>query len=218
MDGPLKNNLFRVCRDISSEAFNYYYSTNSFLLDLTKPTYAPNRFHSGTISLLKYIPPIQTLQLVIGESFSPEADPGSLSDYDQEQFDWFLRTLQEANKNAKGLWLRKLTVLDHCVTSAVEPVTPIIVERAQKRRDVFALLLEPVKSKIRRIKIESRALSQVRRLNVASGSTMGRSHKPAGTPVIYRIHSPIQELTNSPTEPLWDTVVGCTHLNSSNSP
>ena len=174
MDGPLKNSLFRVCRDISNEAFNYYYSKNSFLLDLTEPTYAPNRFHSGTTSLLKYIRPIQTLQLVIGESFSPKEDPGSLSDYDQEQFDWFLRTLQEANKNAKGLWLRKLIVLDHCVTSAVEPVTPIIVERAQRRRDGYAALLEPVKSKIRHIKIESRALSQIRRLDRASGSFMGR--------------------------------------------
>ena len=170
LDGPLKNSLFRVCRDISSEALNYYYSTNSFLLDLTQPTYAPNRFHSGTKSLLKYIRPIQTLQLVIGESFSPEADPGSLSNYDQEQFDWFLRTLQEAKKNAKGPWLRKLTILDHCVTFAVEPVTPIIVERAQKRRDIFALLLEPVKSKIRHIKIESRALSQskIRHIKVES--------------------------------------------------
>ena len=174
MDEPLQNALFRVCRDISSEAFNYYYSTNSFLLDLTEPTYAPNRFHSGTTSLLKYIRPIQTLQLVIGESFSPEEDPGSLSDYDQEQFDWFLRTLQEANKNAKGLWLRKLIILDHCSSSAVEPVNPIIVERAQRRRDVFALLLEPVKSKIRHIKIESRALSHIRRLDRASGSMMGR--------------------------------------------
>ncbi|KAM0804267.1 hypothetical protein BDR22DRAFT_657071 [Usnea florida] len=174
LDGPLKNSLFRVCRDISSEALNYYYSTNSFLLDLTEPTYAPNRFHSGTTSLLKYIRPIQTLQLVIGESFSPEADPGSLSDYDQEQFDWFLRTLQEANKDAKGLWLRNLTILDHCVTFAVAPVTPLIVERAQKRRDIFALLLEPLKSKIRHIKIESRALSQIRRLHVASGSRTGR--------------------------------------------
>ena len=174
LDGPLKNNLFRVCRDISSEALNYYYSTNSFLLDLTEPTYAPNRFHSGTTSLLKYIRPIQTLQLVIGESFSPEADPGSLSDYDQEQFNWFLRTLQEANKNTKGLWLRNLTILDHCVTFAVAPVTPLIVERAQKRRDIFALLLEPVKSKIRHIKIESRALSQIRRLHVASVPRTGR--------------------------------------------
>ena len=171
--GPLKNNLFCVCRDISSEAFNYYYSTNSFLLDLTERPYAPNRFHSGTTSLLKYIRPIQTLQLVIGESFSP-ADPGSLSEYDQEQFDWFLSTLQEANKDARGLWLRKLTILDHCVTSAVEPVTPIIVEMAQKRRDIFALLLEPVESKIRHIKIESRALSQLRKMDAANVSMMGR--------------------------------------------
>ena len=214
MDAPLKNDLFRVCRDISNEAFNYYYSTNSFLLDLTEPTYAPNRFHSGTTGILKYIRPIQTLQLVIGESFSPEAAPGSLSDYDQEQFDWFLRTLQEANKNTKGLWLRKLTILDHCVTSAVEPVTPMIVERAQKRRDVFALLLEPVKSKIRHIKIESRALSQVRRLDVASALMMGRSR----TPALYQLHSPMQKLTIPPTEPLWDTVVDFTHLDSSNSP
>ena len=171
---PLKNEIFRVCRDISSEAFKYYYSTNSFLLDLTEPTYAPNRFHSGTTILLKYIRPIQTLQLVIGEPFPPEVDPGSLSEYDQEQFDWFLKTLQEAKKNAKGLWLRKLTILDHCVTSAVEPVTPIIVERAQKRRDVFALLLEPVKSKIRHIMIESRALSQLRKMDAAKVSMMGR--------------------------------------------
>ena len=174
MDGPLKNNLFCVCRDISSEALNYYYSTNSFLLDLTEPPYAPNRFHSGTTILLKYIRPIQTLQLVIGESFSPAEDPGSLSDYDQEQFDWFLRTLQEAHKNAKGLWLRKLIILDHCVTCAVEPVTPMIIEWGQKRRDVFARLLEPVKSKIRHIKIESRALSQLRKLDAASGSMIGR--------------------------------------------
>ena len=174
MDGPLKHNLFRVCRNISSEAFNYYYSTNTFVLDLTEPTYAPNRFHSGTISLLKYIRPIQTLQLVIGDSCSLDTDPCALSEYAREQFDWFLRTLQEANKNDKGLWLKKLTVLDHCVTSAVEPITPIIVEMAQKRRDVLALLLEPFKSRIRHIKIESRALSQVRRLDVASVTMIGR--------------------------------------------
>ena len=188
---PLRNNVFCICRDISSEALNYYYSTNSFLLDLTEPPYAPNRFHSGTTILLKYIPPIQTLQLVIGESLPPEEDPGSLSDYDQEQFDWFLRTLQEAHKNAKGLWLRNLTILDHCVTCAVEPVTPIIIERAQKRRAVFALLLEPVKSKIRHIKIESRALSQLRRVDVASGKMIGRYYKPASTRISYQTHPPV---------------------------
>ena len=174
MDAPLKHNLFRVCRDISSEALDYYYSTTTFLLDLTQPTYAPNRFHSGTTSLLKYIRPIQTLHLVIGEFFSLEAKSGSLSEYDQEQFDWFLKTLHEAKKDHKGLWLRNLTILDHCVTFAVEPVTPIIVERAQRRRNLLARLLEPLKSKIRRIKIESRALSQLRRLDVSRFINMGR--------------------------------------------
>ena len=174
MDAPLKHNLFRVCRDISSEALDYYYSTSTFLLDLTQPTYAPNRFHSGTTSLLKYIRPIQTLQLVIGESFSPEAKSCSLSEYDQEQFDWFLRTLQEAKKDRRGLWLRNLTIIDHCVTFAVAPVTPITVERAQRRRNLLALLLEPLKSKIRHIKIESRALSQLRTLDVSRFINMGR--------------------------------------------
>ncbi len=97
---------------ISSEACNYYYSTNTFLLDMTEPTYAPNRFHSGTISLLKYIRPIQTLQLVIGDSFSLDADPCSLSEYSR--------------------------------------------------------------SRIRHIKIESRALSQVRRYDIASHIMIGR--------------------------------------------
>ena len=56
MDGPLRISLIRVCRVIYLEATDYYYSMNTFLLDLSDSAYAPNRFVNGTNDLLrKYI-------------------------------------------------------------------------------------------------------------------------------------------------------------------
>ena len=173
MDHPLRNNLFLVCRDIHHEAFEYYYSTNTFLLDLTEPAYAPNRFINGTKGLLKYIGRVQFLQLVIGDAFSRNDDPLALSEYAREQFDWFLRTLWEVNQNHEGLWLKNLIVLDQCQISVSKEVTPQSVERGVKRREAFVRLLEPFKSKIRDIRIESRGLSKAGRYDTMHDKTIG---------------------------------------------
>ncbi|CAD6570166.1 MAG: hypothetical protein ASARMPREDX12_005160 [Alectoria sarmentosa] len=189
MDGPLRIGLFSVCRDLYHEAFDYYNSTNTFLLDLTEPAYAPNRFVNGTKGLLKYVRRVQSLQLVIGDSFPLSEDPCALSDYAREQFDWFLRTLREANENHEGLWLTNLIVLDHCETSIPSVITRGLIERGEKRREILALLLEPFRSRIEsNLRIESRALSQVRGYDQRSDTKIA---------------------------PAWDTVVGVSHMNPS---
>lgn len=210
MDGPLRTSLFRVCRDVFHEAFDYYYSTYTFLLDLTDPLYAPNRFVKGTKDVLKYLRRVQTLQLAIADAFPLGADPCALSEYAREQFDWFLTTLREANENHEGLWLRKLIVLDHCEISASKEITPKAVERGEKRRDVFVPRLEPFKSRIRDIRIESRALSQDRRFDPVRYIMIG---------IMTRQHSYADESTNdSVTASVWDTVVGVSHMKSSRFP
>lgn len=173
MDRPLRNNLFLLCRQIHHEAFEYYYSTNTFLLDLTEPAYAPNRFINGTKGLLKYIGRVQFLQLVIGDAFSQNDDPLALSEYAREQFDWFLRTLWEVHQNHEGLWLKNLIVVDQCQTSISKGVTPQSVERGVKRREAFVRLLEPFRSRIRDIRIESRGLSKVGRYDTMHDRSIG---------------------------------------------
>lgn len=174
MDGPLRISLLYVCRNLYYEAFDYYNSTNTFLLDLTEPAYAPNRFVNGTKGLLKYVRRVQSLQLVIGDSFPLNEDPCALSDYAREQFDWFLRTLREANENHEGLWLTNLIVLDHCETSIPSVITRGLIERGEKRREILALLLEPFRSRIEsNLRIESRALSQVRGYDQMRDTTIG---------------------------------------------
>lgn len=171
MDGPL--HPIRICRDVYHEAVDYFYSTNIFLLDLTDPAYAPNRFFSGTRLMLKYIRRVQTLYLLIGDSFSPNDDAYTFSKYAREQFDWFLGTLREANEGREGWWLKNLVVLDCCETSVLKEVTRRVVEKGEKRREVFVLPLEPFKSRIRDIRIESRALSQARRYDARRDTEIG---------------------------------------------
>lgn len=188
MDGPLRNSLFLVCRLIHREALEYYYSTNTFLLDLSEPAYAPNRFVNGTKSLLKYIRRVQNLQLVIGDSFPVDEDPYTLSDYAREQVDWFLTTLREANENHQGPWLKNLVVQDNCEPSILTEFTREVLEKGKKRREVLISLLVPFRSRIRaNISIESRALSQIR---IYDGSR------------------------DANIAPAWDTVVGVSQMHS----
>lgn len=188
MDGPLRNTLFLVCRLIHREALEYYYSTNTFLLDLSEPSYAPNRFVNGTKSLLKYIRRVQNLQLVIGDSFPVDEDPYALSEYAREQVDWFLTTLREANENHQGPWLKNLVVQDNCQPSILTEFTREVLEKGKKRREILISLLVPFGSRIRaNLSIESRALSQIR---IYDGSR------------------------DANIAPAWDTVVGVSQMHS----
>ena len=175
MDGPLRISLIRVCRSLYLEATDYYYSMNTFLLDLSDPEYAPNRFVNGTNNLLlKYIRRVKTLHLVIGDWSPLDEHPCTLSQYAREQCDWFLKTLQEAKENHEGLWLRNLVVLDHCVTFlSSNEIAPHSVERGAKRRDALVQLLEPFMCRIREIRIESRGLSQIQRYDPMHDTMIG---------------------------------------------
>lgn len=196
MDGPLRQtNILRLCRHIHYEVFTYYYATNTFHLDLTEPAYAPNRFVSGTKALLKYIRRVRNLHLVIGDDYyysyshSLSEDADTLSDYAREQFEWFLKTVREANNgNGGGMWLTNLVILDYCEPSLPREIARELVERAQKRREVLISLLAPFRNNIAAgVRIESRALSRVR----ACGQ-MRETIAPA-----------------------WDTVVGVSHMHRS---
>lgn len=192
MDRPLRTTLLRVCRSIYLEVVDYYHSTNTFLLDLTEPAYAPNRFVNGTNGpLLKYIRRVQTLQLIIGDSFPLNEDPYALSDYAREQVDWFWRTLREANENHEGYWLTNLIVLDHFETRIPKEITRKLRERGEKRRETLILLLEPVRNRVgSNVRIESRALSRVREYDRRNEMVIA---------------------------PAWATVVGVTHMDHSTS-
>ena len=166
MDGPLRISLIRVCRLIYLEATDYYYSMNTFLLDLSDPAYAPNRFVNGTNNLLRrYFRRVKILQLIIGDCHWTSLNEHlcTLSQYAREQCEWFLKTLQDAKKNHEGLWLRKLIVLDHCVTlESSQEIISQSVERGAKRREILVQMLEPFKGRIREIRIDSRGQSRIR--------------------------------------------------------
>ena len=166
MDGPLKTttNLLRVCPLLYHEIIQYYYSTKTFILDLTDPKYAPNRFFNGTKSILKYIRLVQNLRLVIGDIHASSHGSRPVSEYAREQLDWFLRALGQANKNHEGLWLRTMTVLDCCEIIISKEVTKELLRRGEERRALLVRLLEPSNSRIREnISIESRAQSRIRK-------------------------------------------------------
>ena len=209
MDGPLKNSLFHVCLDIYHEAFQYYYSVNTFVLDLSDPAYAPNRFVNGTKGLLRYFRRVQTLRLIIGDSASASHDSCALSEYAREQLDWFLRSLGQANGDREGFWLRNLVVMDYCETSIPEEVTKGLLERGEKRRDVLVSLLQPLRNKIgSNLSVESRALSRVRRYDHMRDTLIG---------IIAADIYTLMNFADSATAPDWDIVVGVSQMNPSTS-
>ena len=166
MDGPLRTttNLVRVCQQIYHELIQYYYSTKTFILDLTDPNYAPNRFFNGTKSILRYIRRVKNLRLVIGDVHASNHDSCPISDYAREQLDWFLRALEQANEDHEGLWMRTMTVLDCCETIISKEITKELLRRGEERRELLVPLLEPFCSRIgRNLSIESRAQSRVRK-------------------------------------------------------
>ena len=165
IDGPLKTttNLLRVCQHIYHELIQYYYSTKTFILDLTDPKYAPNRFVNGTKSILKYIRRVQNLCLVIGDFYASNHDSCPISEYAREQLDWFLRALGQANENHEGLWMRTVTVLDCCEINISKEITKELLRRGEERRELLVRLLEPFNSRIgENLSIESRAQSRTR--------------------------------------------------------
>ena len=145
MDGPLKTttNLLCVCQHIYHELIQYYYSTKTFILDLTDPKYAPNRFVNGTKSILKYIRRVQNLHLVIGDVYASNHDSCPISEYAREQLDWFLKALGQANQNHEGLWMRTMTVLDCCEIKISKEITKELLRRGKERRELLVRLLEP---------------------------------------------------------------------------
>ena len=205
MDGPLKNSLFHVCQDIYREVFQYHYSVNTFVLDLSDPAYAPNRFVNGTKSILKYLRRLRTLRLIIGDSSSVNYDPCALSEYAREQLGWFVRSLGQANGGREGLWLRNLVVMDHCEPSIPKEITQRMLERGKKRRDVLVSLLQPLRNKIRSdLSVESRALSRVRRYDHMRDTLIGIEAADIYT---------LMNLADSAIAPGWDIVVGVSHMN-----
>ena len=168
MDGELKTttNLLRVCQPIYREFIQYYHFTKTFVLDLTDPKYAPNRFLNGTKSILKYIRRVQNLRLLIGDiNNSSIHDSCPISEYAREQLDWFLRALGQANENREGLWMRTMTVLDCCEMriSKETTITKELLRRGKERRELLVRLLEPLNKRIGgNLSIESRAQSRIR--------------------------------------------------------
>ena len=168
MDGEPKTatNLLRVCQSIYREFIQYYYFTKTFVLDLTDPKYAPNRFLNGTKSILKYIRRVQNLRLVIGDiNYCSDNDSCPISEYAREQLDWFLRALGQANENREGLWMRTMTVLDCCEMRVSKEImiTKELLRRGEERRELLVSLLEPLNKTIGgNLSIESRAQSRIR--------------------------------------------------------
>lgn len=165
MDGPLKTttNLLRSCQHIYHELIQFYYSTKTFILDLTDPKYAPNRFINGTKSILKYIRRVRNLRLVIGDVYATSHDLCPISEYAREQLDWFLRALGQANEDHEGLWLRTMTVLDCCEIIISKEITKELLKGGEERRELLVRLLEPFNSRIGESpSIESRVQSRIR--------------------------------------------------------
>lgn len=214
IDGPLKTGLSRVCQAIFHEVFQYYYSVNTFVLDLTKRAYAPSRFVNGTKGTLKYIRRVHNLRLAIGDELAPNDDSCVISEYAREQLDWFLTVLAEANGNRGGLWLRNLNVLDCCENTVSKEATKELLQRGETRRKLLVSLLEPIRSRIRcGLSIESRARSKV----VSKYGCLAVSKDTRG---IFKdlemsgLANPFRKPTAPPT---WDTVLGVSHISPSNS-
>ena len=208
MDGPLKIMTNLPCQQIYHEVIQYYYSTKTFILDLTDPRYAPNRFVNGTKSILKYIRRVQNLRLVIGDvyMYASNPDSGPISEYAREQLDWFLRALGQANEDREGLWMRTMTVLDCCEITIHKEITKELLRRGEERRELLVPLLEPFHSRIREnLSIESRAQSRIRSYGDLSATPIG----------IVAVDLYTLKTTNSAIGLIWDVVVGVTHMNPS---
>ena len=206
MDGPLKIMTNLLCQQIYHEVIQYYYSTKTFILDLTDPRYAPNRFVNGTKSILKYIRRVQNLRLIIGDVYASNPDSCPISEYAREQLDWFLRAFRQANEDREGLWMRTMTVLDCCEITISKEITKELLRRGEERRELLVPLLEPFNSRIGgNLSIESRAQSRVRKYG-----------DPPETPIgILAADLYTLKTTNSAIGPTWDVVVGVTHMNPS---
>lgn len=209
IDAPLKTDLSRVCKAIFHEVFQYYYSFNTFVLDLTEPEYAPNRFVNGTKGTLKYLRRVHNLRLVIGDGLAPNDDSCVISEYAREQLEWFLEVLAEANGNRGELWLRNLNVLDCCENIVSKEATKELSQRGETRRRLLVSLLEPIRSRIGSgLSIESRARSKVRKYGCLADPIDCFADLK-----MSRLASPYWSLT----APNWDTVLGVSHINPSSS-
>ena len=207
MDGPLKTtNLLCVCKHIYHELIQYYYSTKTFILDLTDFKYAPNRFVNGTKSILKYIRRVQNLRLFIGDVYASNGDSCPVSEYAREQLDWFLRALGQAKENHEGLWMRTMTVLDCCETIVSKEITKELLRRGEERRELLVPLLEPFNKRIgENLSIESRAQSRIRQYGDPPDPPIGILAAD-----LYTLN-----MTNTAIGSTWDIVVGVTHMNPS---
>ena len=169
MDAPLRNNkgLFLACRKTYSETIEYYWTQNTFLLSLTIPTHAPNRYHKGTEGILRYLSRMQNLQLEIGNLRLEGNSIYSLSEYALEQWNWFLQTLCQAKSGEGDKLLKSLVLLDRSIFEDYPPDVPALAQNREyaefmdgRKREALVRASQPLCDRIGKIVIETIAHAQ----------------------------------------------------------
>lgn len=160
-------NIFLVCRKVYSEAFQYYYSKNVFLVSLCTPRYNLKDVIANSNLLARQLQHVQALHLIIevptkprifGESTAEPAHLGTEFQRQIEQWSCFLGCLSKS-KGRQAERLLKDLIIEDWPPRRIRPIrqpytnTYLMLEEVEKTDRVFPLLSALPKERIGRIRI-----------------------------------------------------------------
>lgn len=204
---PQEYGLFLTCRQLHSEAFDYYYYTNTFRLSLSDPTYSPDEHLHGNLILTNRLGSMRNLHVEI-EPVKREfvgatgEDINALRHVGEPRWRRFTQQLTDTHEGQVGLLLKSLVVIDRYARPCapqyyyysdgklVQP--PIALSELDERIMALTQLVEPLKDKVGKITIEIR-----------SGYVIKKRSEYVGTPVVPTGDYPYKVLMSSAVPPHW---------------
>ena len=166
-------NTFLVCRQIHREAFEYYYSNNSFLLSLVSPYYSLKEVVARSDTLLARMRFVQSLHLIINtiNKLPAGSKDGELtlsdifrsdSQYPKQQEQWicFLNLLAKAKEGRSERKLKELIISDGGICCCKGVCCCKDEEFEDAKHVIHRSLLAPIRGEITQIKWQ-RALPSI---------------------------------------------------------
>ena len=151
-------NMFLICQQVHREAFEYYYTNNSFILSLITPYYSLKEIAAQSDMLLTRLRFVQSLQILIhtvdelpagfkGGNLDLSDIFGHDSKFPKQQEQWicFLSLLSKAKEGQSGRKLKDLTIQDWAICRCEGG-------ELDANHPVYRSLLAPIKGEITQIK------------------------------------------------------------------
>ncbi|KAK4694025.1 hypothetical protein P7C71_g3480, partial [Lecanoromycetidae sp. Uapishka_2] len=159
-------------RQINREVLSFYYAKNTFQLSLISANYHPKE-RSRKIFLDARLSRVRNLRLVVRTSEEQRASTAigdvhvyfpSISKFpkQQQQWYWFVDTLNRVKSGQDGFWLSTLKIRDSGLDSGVLERQRVIVlgEEGDEVVPPYSFLLEGVRERIGRVEIEQMTEAQ----------------------------------------------------------